>query len=367
MKIGILGAGQLGRMMALAGIPLGHTFRFLDPVPSSPASVAGEQLAGSYEDTELLNKFIAGIDVVTYEFENVSALATQYLTGKVDVFPPTKALEITQDRIFEKTFFKNLGVPVTDFYEINNKTDLKNAVEKNGFPCILKTRRMGYDGKGQFLLKSNADVYALFEEVEIKNMILENFVKFNRELSIIAVRGVSGQTKSYSLVENTHAKGILRLSIAPADNVSVELQAKAEKIATDVMNAMNYIGVMAIEFFDVNGVLYANEMACRVHNSGHWTIEGAETSQFENHIRAVSGMPLGSTRNIGFSAMFNILGSVPETTEMLETPGLHFHLYGKEPRKDRKIGHITLRADSKTELTENIEKLKPLFFKGLDT
>ena len=361
MKIGILGAGQLGRMLALAGIPLNCTFKFLDPAPDSPAAVAGKQYTGNYEDFNLLDSFLEDLDVVTYEFENVSAEATQYLTGKVKLYPPTEALEVTQDRIFEKTFFNKIGIPTPAFFEINNKEELAEAVNKNGYPCVLKTRRMGYDGKGQYVIKEKNDLEKLISEVDIKNMILEDFIKFDREVSIIAVRSANGQTAYYPLVQNLHREGILRLSIAPAMLTNDALQREAERMAGDVLTNLNYVGVLAIEFFEKDGKLLANEMACRVHNSGHWTIEGAETSQFENHIRAVTGMPLGSTSCIGYSAMFNIVGEVPELSNLLSVEGLHLHLYGKEPRPNRKIGHITYRNSNYDQFVENVEKLKHVF------
>lgn len=361
MKIGILGAGQLGRMLALAGIPLDCTFNFLDPAPDSPAAVAGRQFTGNYDDFKLLDSFLEGLDVVTYEFENVSAKATQYITGKAKLYPPTQALEITQDRIYEKTFFNKLGIPTPAFYEINNKEELTAAVEKNGYPCVLKTRRMGYDGKGQYVLKCREDLQEVLNSAEIKNMILEDFVKFQREVSIIAVRSSNGETAFYPLVQNLHREGILRLSTAPAELIDAGLQAKAEKMAGDVLAALNYAGVLAIEFFETDGKLLANEMACRVHNSGHWTIEGAETSQFENHIRAVTGMPLGSTKCIGYSAMFNIVGQVPDINNLLSIDGLHLHLYGKEPRPNRKIGHVTFRCSDKDEFYKTVLELKTLF------
>jgi 5-(carboxyamino)imidazole ribonucleotide synthase len=361
MKIGILGAGQLGRMIALAGIPLNCSFNFLDPVPHSPASVAGRQFSGGYEDYKLLDSFLNGVDVVTYEFENVSSTATQYLTQKVKVFPPSRALEITQDRIFEKKFFNRLDIATPRFYEINNKNELRKAAAENGFPCVLKTRRMGYDGKGQFALKNNAGLDAVIADIEIKDMILEDFVKFNRELSILAVRSVTGETAFYSLVENLHKEGILRLSKAPAEGITPQLQQEAESYAKKVLTELNYVGVLAIELFEIDGKLLANEMACRVHNSGHWTIEGAETSQFENHVRSITGMPLGSTACVGFSAMFNIIGQVPDVDSLLSIPGVHLHLYDKQPRPNRKIGHITFRCDEKSEFLRITDELRKYF------
>jgi len=346
MKIGILGAGQLGRMLALAGYPLGHRFRFLDPASDSPASLLAEHLAFDYADTSALEQFANGLDVVTYEFENVPVDAARHLEKFAPVYPPPIALEKAQDRFIEKSFFCELGIPTPKF-SINGLSH--GLTDKNGFsfPAMLKTRRMGYDGKGQMVVNSEADfINGLGNGLTDKNgraddLILEEFISFDRELSIIGVRNKSGQTKFYPLIENHHRDGILRLSLVTG-NISAELQQQAEEYATKVMSALDYVGVLTIEFFEKNGRLLANEMAPRVHNSGHWTIEGAVTSQFENQVRAVTDAPLGSTSPLGVCAMVNLVGTLPDAESILKIEGAHLHLYDKAPRPKRKLGHITL-------------------------
>ncbi len=346
--IGILGAGQLGRMLALAGYPLGHRFRFLDPASNSPAGLLAEHLAFGYADKSALEQFTRGLDVITYEFENVPVDAAHYLEKFVPVYPPPIALEKAQDRFVEKTFFCELGIPTPKF-----TTDIQSNF---GFPAVLKTRRMGYDGKGQKIIQSKTDL----ENENLDDMILEEFISFDRELSIIGVRSKSGEMKFYPLVENHHRDGVLRLSLV-IGNVSAELQQQAEKFATRAMNALNYVGVLAIEFFEKDGRLLANEMAPRVHNSGHWTIEGAVTSQFENQIRAVADAPLGSTNPLGACAMVNLVGTLPDETSILKIEGAHLHLYDKAPRPKRKLGHITLVEKDVESLHEKLNEIRKLY------
>jgi 5-(carboxyamino)imidazole ribonucleotide synthase len=346
--IGILGAGQLGRMLALAGYPLGHRFRFIDPASNSPAGLLAEHLAFGYADKSVLEQFASGLDVITYEFENVLVDAAHYLEKFVPVYPPPTALQKSQDRFVEKSFFCELGIPTPRF-----TTEPSAAF---GFPAVLKTRRMGYDGKGQKIIRSAADL----ENENLDDMILEEFISFDRELSIIGVRSKSGETKFYPLVENYHQNGILRLSLVTG-NVSTELQQQAERYATKVMSALEYVGVMAIEFFEKDGHLLANEMAPRVHNSGHWTIEGAATSQFENHIRAVTDAPLGSTSPLGMCAMVNLVGELPDVEFILKIEGAHLHLYDKAPRPKRKIGHITLVEKDVETLHEKLDAIRKVY------
>ncbi len=353
--IGILGAGQLGRMLALAGYPLGHRFRFLDPASDSPAGLLADHLTLDYADTSALEQFAHGLDVVTYEFENVPVEAARHLEKFVPVYPQSLALEKAQDRFVEKSFFQELEIPTPKF-TING---LDNGfTDGNGFvfPAILKTRRMGYDGKGQSIVHSQAEVAA----EKAVDCILEEFVSFDRELSIIAVRNKSGETKFYPLIENHHRDGILRLSLV-IGNISAELQAQAEDYATRVMSALNYIGVLTIEFFKKDGRLLANEMAPRVHNSGHWTIEGAITSQFENQVRAVCDAPLGSTNPLGACAMVNLVGTLPDETSILKIEGAHLHLYDKAPRPKRKLGHITLVEKDVATLNEKLDEIRKLY------
>jgi len=340
--VGILGAGQLGRMLALAGYPLGLRFRLFDSVSNACAGDCGQLVCGSYDDTAALDAFASGVDVVTYEFENVPVASARHLNGRVPVFPPPQALETAQDRLNEKTMFRTLGIETPPFQAIGSRDELESALKSIGFPAVLKTRRLGYDGKGQFVIKDPSQTAAAWETLGSAPLILEGFVPFQRELSILSVRGRGGETKFYPLVENQHRGGILRLSRAPAPGVTPELQARAEALAESVLKTLDYVGVLAIELFELNGRLLANEIAPRVHNSGHWTIEGAQTSQFENHLRAVLGWPLGSTAARGQCAMVNLIGQTPDRGEMLSIPGAHVHLYGKTAAPGRKLGHVTL-------------------------
>lgn len=365
MSIGILGGGQLGYMLALAGYPLGLRFRFLDPSPEAPVGRIAPRVTGDFSDRAALEKFAHGLEVVTYEFENVPVDAVHFLAKKVSVFPPPGALETAQDRLREKQLFEKLGIPTTEFASVPAPSDLEAALKKVGLPAVLKTRRMGYDGKGQWILKTQEDVRIAKEGLPRLPFIAERFVPFTREISILAARGKGGETAFYPLVENHHRKGILRLSLAPAPSVSPQIQRAAEEAARMVLESLNYVGVLAIEFFEHDGQLLANEMAPRVHNSGHWTIEGAVTSQFENHLRAINGFPLGSTTAIGSSAMINLIGEVPQPAKVLAIPSAHLHLYGKEPREGRKLGHVTLRAPSFDQLTSRFASL-PAFFQRPD-
>jgi 5-(carboxyamino)imidazole ribonucleotide synthase len=377
--IGILGAGQLGRMLALAGYPLGLCFRLLDPAPGAPAGQLAEHMQASYEDAATLERFSAGLDAVTYEFENVPVAAARFLAARVPVSPPPAALEAAQDRLAEKSFFQKLGAATPPFAPVDSHADLVAAIAQIGLPAVLKTRRLGYDGKGQIVLHDPADAEAAWATLGGAPLILEGFVPFERELSILAARSQSGETAFYPLVENHHRDGILRLSLAPAPGSTPALQSAAEQIASRAMAALEYVGVLAIELFEVTSdkfpvtrgqgrsdsslvtrrsSLVVNEMAPRVHNSGHWTIEGAETSQFEQHLRAVLGLPLGATAARGFSAMVNLIGRLPDPAAILAIPGAHLHLYGKQPRAGRKVGHITLRAEQEELLQARLEQVQ---------
>ena len=302
-------------MLALAGIPLGLSFRFLDPVADAPAREVGELLTGEYDDPELLDRLADGAAAVTYEFENVPVDAAR----RVGAVPSAAALETAQDRLAEKLLFRRLGIPTVRIDD-----------EVETFPALLKTRRLGYDGKGQRLVETRPGT--------VPGHVLEERVAFDRELSLIAVRGGLGETVFYPLVENVHRDGILRTSQVPAANAD---QAEAEAYATKLLDELEYVGVLALELFDVGGKLLANELAPRVHNTGHWTIEGSETSQFENHLRAILGLPLGSTESRR-AVLANLIGTLPRVSEVLEIPHAHLHLYGKEPRPGRKLGHVTL-------------------------
>lgn len=342
MKVGILGAGQLGRMLALAGYPHGHSFRFFDTIADASASQLAPCVTASYSDSAALEAFAHGLDVVTYEFENVPLEAARFLAERVPVYPPPRALEVSQDRFIEKKFFTSLHIPTPAYAEVSTLEDLNMAVAQIGVPCILKTRRFGYDGKGQSLLRSGDDCERAWGDVAGAPSILERVVPFEYEVSMLAARGASGWRAFYPLVRNIHADGILRVSQAPIENPA--LQRRAEEYVMRVLDELSYVGMVALEFFVVDGNLLINEMAPRVHNSGHLTIEGSETSQFENHLRATCGMPAGSTAPRGVAAMINLIGDLPDPSAVLQIEGAHLHLYAKSSRPNRKLGHITIVA-----------------------
>jgi 5-(carboxyamino)imidazole ribonucleotide synthase len=361
VTIGILGGGQLGYMLALAGYPLGLHFRFLDPSPEAPVGRIAQRVTADYTDQAALEKFASGLELITYEFENVPVEAANFLAERVPVYPPPAALEAAQDRLAEKDLFRKLGIATTEFGPVSNPGELDAAVKALGLPAVLKTSRMGYDGKGQWILRTAEDVAKAKSELPPVKLILERFVPFSRELSVLAVRSRNGETAIYPLVENHHRNGILRLSLAPAPHLEPSIQRAAERAAHRILESLKYVGVLAIEFFEHQGELLANEMAPRVHNSGHWTIEGAVTSQFENHLRAVLGLPLGSTGPAGHCAMLNLIGDLPESAAVLAVPDAHLHLYGKSSRSGRKLGHVTLRAASPERLALRLSEL-PAFF-----
>jgi len=387
VTIGILGGGQLGYMLALAGYPLGLHFRFLDPSPEAPVGRIATRITAQFTDRSALKKFAAGLELVTYEFENVPVETARFLAERVPVLPPPAALEAAQDRLNEKRLFQRLGIATTEFAAVAGREALEGAVQQIGLPAILKTCRMGYDGKGQWILRSAEDINRARSELPAATapgagkrrgaeasqpstpFLLERLVPFTRELSVLAVRGRTGETAFYPLVENHHRGGILRLSLAPAPQLDRAIQHAAEDAARRVFDALQYVGVLAIEFFEHEGCLLANEMAPRVHNSGHWTIEGAVTSQFENHLRAVVGLPLGSTHAIGCSAMLNLISEVPDSAEVLAVRDAHLHLYSKSARAGRKLGHVTLRASSPEQLASRLGELPDYFHRpefGLD-
>ncbi len=359
LTLGILGGGQLARMMILAGAPLGLRFVVLEPAEECCAAQLGYRIQGEYADAEALDQFAQQADVATFDFENVPAASVRTLAATMPVYPPELALATAQDRLSEKTLFNSLGIATPTFADVDSRQSLDAAIARIGVPAILKTRRMGYDGKGQFRLRSAEDAeaawLALGAQARRTGLILEGFVPFERELSVIAVRSRDGQFRAFPITQNWHVDGVLSVSLAPAD-VSPSLAEHAVEHAKKVAQALDYVGVFALELFDCAGTLLANEMAPRVHNSGHWTIEGAETSQFENHLRAVLGLPLGSTAPRGFSCMLNFTGELPNRDALLALAGAHWHDYGKTPRPGRKTGHATLRADSREGLIALIER-----------
>ncbi len=340
MTIGIVGAGQLGRMMALAGYPLGLEFLFLDKDARTPGGQVAPLIAGELTDRALLGELAQRCEVLTFDWENIPVEALENLPGEARIAPPLRALAAAQDRLSEKRTFELLGIPTTRYAAVDSRAALETAVQSIGLPGVLKTRRMGYDGKGQFVLRTPADLDAAWEALGRTPLLYENLVPFDAEVSVIAVRGTDGTVAFYPLNRNVHREGILRLTRAPYGSASLVRQ--AQRAARKLLEHFHYVGVLTIEFFVKRGKLIANEMAPRVHNSGHWTIEGAHTSQFENHVRAIAGLPLGSTAARGHCAMINLIGELPARDPLLEVPGLHWHDYGKSARPGRKLGHVTL-------------------------
>lgn len=340
MTIGIVGAGQLGRMMALAGYPLGLDFLFLDRAGNSPGGQVAPILCGELDDPRLLATLARRSDVVTVDWENVSVAALRRLGPPGTVAPPLRALAVAQDRLAEKRLFARLGIPSTRHAAVDSRRALERAVRTIGLPGVLKTRRFGYDGKGQYVLRSADDLGSAWTQLGGAPLLYEEHVPFDFEVSIIGARSSRGEIVSYPLNANLHRGGILRLTRAPAG--SPRLQRTARAFLEKVLGHFRYVGVLTIEFFVRRGQLIANEIAPRVHNSGHWTLEGAETSQFENHLRAILGLPLGSTRPRGHAAMINLIGRMPPRERFLAEPGVHWHDYGKEARPERKLGHCTI-------------------------
>ncbi|QQP98081.1 5-(carboxyamino)imidazole ribonucleotide synthase [Lysobacter enzymogenes] len=358
--VGILGGGQLARMLALSGAPLGLRFLVLDNTADACAGQFAPMVVGDYTDQAALDEFASKIDVATFDFENVPAESARWLAERRPVFPSPRALAVAQDRLAEKTLFRELDIPVPDFAAIDSREELDAALAAIGTPCILKTRRLGYDGKGQFRIKTPADAdaawAALGAQADTVGLILEGFVRFERELSVVAVRGRDGEFRAWPLTENWHVDGVLSASLAPA-RADEALAATAIAHARKLADALDYVGVFALELFCRDGVLLANELAPRVHNSGHWTIEGSETSQFQNHLRAVLGLPLGDTRMLGHACMLNWIGAMPAAEPVLAEAGGHWHDYGKSSREGRKVGHATLRADSDAELAAALRRV----------
>ncbi len=358
MRVGVIGGGQLGRMLAWAGLPLGLDFVFLDPSPDAPAAALGQLIVAPFGDRDAVFRLAGSVDVVTYEFENLAAPLLREVAAARAVLPPPLALEVSQDRLLEKQLFQKLGIPTTRFVSVASREELEPALGITGLPAMLKTRRFGYDGRGQAVIGDAALLDAAFQRFmgAPGGLLLENRIPFECELSLVACRGREGEVGFYPLAENVHQQGILRSSRVPA-HVDPEVVRQAMGYARSLLDHLDYVGVLAIEFFLENGKLIANEMAPRVHNSGHWSIEAAETSQFENHLRAIAGLPLGETRLRGEAFLVNAVGRLPDVRSLLELPGVHVHDYRKSPRPGRKVGHATLLAASVSEL----EKITPKF------
>jgi len=356
--VGIVGAGQLGRMMALAAYPLGLRCLFLDRSGDSPGAQVAPILLGALDDPARLAELAASSDVVTFDWENVAGSALAPLEKLTKIRPPRKALEISQDRLQEKALFSRLKIPVAAHAAIDTREDLLRAARKLGTPGILKTRRLGYDGKGQYVIERSNQLDDAWAQIGGPGLIYEQFQDFSREVSLIGARSAAGKIVHYPLSANTHAGGVLQYSIAPFIDASLERMAR--RYLNKVMETLDYVGVLTIEFFVVEGRLVANEMAPRVHNSGHWTIEGCVTSQFENHLRAIGDLPLGATRPLGHTAMVNFLGWMPDRERLLTIEGLAYHDYGKEPRPGRKLGHCTIVRATPADRTRALKALLKL-------
>ena len=358
--LGILGGGQLARMLALAAAPLGVESLVVDGSTDACAGQVAPLVVADWGDHEALADFASKVDVVTFDFENVPAATAHWLAERVAVYPNPRALAVAQDRLAEKTLFRECGLSTPAFVPVDTREDLDRALAITGAPAILKTRRLGYDGKGQFRLRSADDADAAWAELGAQavahGLILEAFVPFERELSVLAVRSRDGEFRTWPLTRNWHTDGVLSLSLAPAPDI-VELQPRAAALARTLAERLDYVGVFALELFVKNGELLGNEMAPRVHNSGHWTIEGAHTSQFENHVRAVLGMPLGDTGARGLSVMFNWIGDMPESGPVLSAIDGHWHDYGKQARPGRKVGHATVCAPDAATMADRLERV----------
>jgi len=355
--LGILGGGQLARMLALAAAPLGVQVRVVDSAADACAGQVAPLRVADWSDYAALAAFAAEVDVVTFDFENVPAETARWLAERTAVFPNPRALAVAQDRLAEKTLFRECGLQTPQFMAVDSRDELDRALRAIGAPAILKTRRLGYDGKGQFRLLQVADAdaawAALGAQAAAHGLILEAFVPFERELSVLAVRGRDGEFRCWPLTRNWHVDGVLSLSLAPAPDIDA-LQPRATALARTLAERLDYVGVFALELFVKDGELLGNEMAPRVHNSGHWTIEGARTSQFENHVRAVLGLPLGDTGARGVSVMFNWIGELPDAAPVLRAVDGHWHDYGKQARPGRKVGHATLCAPDAAQLVAQL-------------
>jgi 5-(carboxyamino)imidazole ribonucleotide synthase len=356
MHIGIIGAGQLGRMMALSGVPLGMRFTMYDQARDAPGSAVAPVMTGAFDDLQALRRFARAVDIVTFDWENIPVASVRAIADIVPVWPPPRALAIGQDRISEKKLFGRLGIPVTEHAAVNSLRGLQRAVATLGTPGLLKSRRLGYDGKGQVLLRRPAETAAAWKQIAGTALVYERFVPFEREVSLVAARDRGGRIVCYPLAENVHVGGILAETRAPFPDA--RLQQAAERQVRRLLRTLNYVGVACVEFFVEHGRLIANEMAPRVHNSGHWTIEGAETSQFENHLRAIAGLPLGSTRARGHAVMRNLIGEMPPAHEVLRLAGVHWHDYGKSQRPGRKLGHLTQVCGTRRERDRAAARLK---------
>jgi 5-(carboxyamino)imidazole ribonucleotide synthase len=354
--LGVIGAGQLGQMLGSAADALGLKCIFLDPSEDPPASSVGRVIRADFDDDSALTTLAVACDVITYEFENVPVVAVRAIESTCPVFPPPQALEHAQDRLAEKQLFESLDIPIAGYRSINSASELQHAVESLGLPLVVKTRRLGYDGKGQSILRNLADAESLFDALGGRDLIAEQFVPFDREVSAIGARDESGNIVTYALSENEHRDGILRVSRATAEGD--RLQGAADNYLQRLLTRLDYVGVLALELFVTDNNLLANEFAPRVHNSGHWTIEGAKTSQFENHLRAIAGISLADTSVVGFPGMVNIIGSMPHDLAEISAADAVIHDYGKEARPGRKLGHVTVIGKSREDREKQLRAVQ---------
>ena len=360
MRIGIIGAGQLGQMLGFAARDLDVECRFVDPSTNPPAATCGKVIQSAFDDPVALVALADTCDVITYEFENVPVAALQHIEGIAPVYPPAAALRHSQDRLDEKKLFDELQIPLPGYHAIDTREDMDIAADKLGLPMVIKTRRLGYDGKGQFVAREATDLDSAWDQLGGQALIAEQWVPFDYEVSCIGVRSVGGEIAVYPLARNVHIDGILSTSRSPVDEP--ELAKVASDYVQRLLDRLDYVGVLALELFVVGDTLLANEFAPRVHNSGHWSIEGSETSQFENHLRAIMNLPLGSTASKGHAGMVNLIGEIPTATRSLKIGQLHD--YGKAPRPGRKLGHVTVVAQTAEErdrlvgiIDENVTQL----------
>ena len=356
-NIGVLGAGQLGRMLAIAGYPLGQKFGFYGAGDEEPSALLGH-MHKQTDDVDSLNKLVEFADVITYESENTSIEQVREIAKTTPVYPGERSLYTAQHRGREKALFDELWIPCAPYQIVDSLKDLQQAADVIGYPAVLKTTTEGYDGKGQVVIKDEEEIESAWKTLGGRELILEGFVDFQRELSMVAVRNANNEHVYYPLVQNVHHKGILRYTIAPAQEVSEAVQKQAETYMEKLLDALDHVGVLTLELFETSNGLIANEMAPRVHNSGHWTIDGAKTSQFENHVRAIAGLPLGDTSpRQPIAAMLNIIGETGPVEKVLAMPDAYLHLYDKAERPGRKLGHINLTADNQDELYDKIKQL----------
>lgn len=358
MKVGVLGAGQLGRMLAIAGYPLELDCKFFDTT-GSPSVGLGDVFSepDACPRNKPLKEFLSSVDVVTYEFEHLPLHLVEYIATEAVLHPSAKALKVCQNRREEKALFDELGIPTAKYRVIKTLTGLKAAVKELGTPVVCKTTTEGYDGKGQFVIRDAAQCEEAWDAIGDREILVEAFVNFSRELSIIAARNTKGEVKFYPLADNVHHEGILRYSTAPAPGITREIEKEADDYIKRLICELDYVGILTLEMFETENGLVANEMAPRVHNSGHWSIEGTYCSQFENHMRCIAGLPVGNTEAKTLSCMINIISEKGDIESILKLPYAHMHLYGKSERKGRKLGHVTVQADSYEELAWRVKNV----------